>query len=378
MKIGFVLDDSLDKPDGVQQYVLTLGTWLEGQGHTVHYLVGETKRTDIANLHSLSHNSSVRFNHNRLAIPWPAKRGPIRQLLKKEKFDILHVQMPYSPFLAGRIIEAASGSTAIIGTFHIVPFARMESVGTKLLKYAVSRSLRQIDRVISVSTAAQTFAKQSMALSSTVIPNPVDVQILALGAPLAQFTPDKKTILFLGRLVERKGCKYLLEAAALLKKQNKLQDVRIVICGKGPLDGKLQRFVKQNKMEDIVEFTGFVEEGEKANYLASADIAIFPSTGGESFGIVLIEAMAAGAGIVMGGDNPGYRSVLGDHPELLFDPANTQLFAKKLEAMLANEALRKSLHAWQQMFVDRYDVQNVGTQLSELYTETLQQKQSVR
>lgn len=78
MKIGFVLDDGLDSPDGVQQYILTLGTWLEKQGHEVHFLVGQTERTDISNVHVLARNIGVRFNHNRLTIPLPANHGRIK------------------------------------------------------------------------------------------------------------------------------------------------------------------------------------------------------------------------------------------------------------------------------------------------------------
>jgi phosphatidylinositol alpha-mannosyltransferase len=80
LKIGFVFDDSLDKPDGVQQYVLILGRWLATQGHDVHYLVGETKRTDLQNLYSLARNVNVKFNQNRMAIPLPAKLAPIKEI----------------------------------------------------------------------------------------------------------------------------------------------------------------------------------------------------------------------------------------------------------------------------------------------------------
>ncbi|HTH72515.1 MAG TPA: glycosyltransferase family 4 protein, partial [Candidatus Pristimantibacillus sp.] len=105
LKIGLVLDDSLDKVDGVQQYVLIVGRWLTAQGHDVHYLVGETKRTDLPGMHSLARNVKVRFNKNRMAIPLPANLRAIRALLKREQFDVLHVQVPYSPALAGRIIK---------------------------------------------------------------------------------------------------------------------------------------------------------------------------------------------------------------------------------------------------------------------------------
>ncbi len=94
LKIGFVLDDSLDSTDGVQQYMLTMGRWLQKKGHEVHYLVGHTRRPDIANIHSLSRNITVRFNQNRMSIPLGASRRHIKQVLMREQFDVLHVQMP--------------------------------------------------------------------------------------------------------------------------------------------------------------------------------------------------------------------------------------------------------------------------------------------
>src|SRR4029079_7527988 len=120
MKIGIVGDDTMDKPDGVEQYIMTIGPWFVAQGHEVHYLVGETHRTDFANLHSLAKNVKVRFNGNRLTIPLPANKRRIQKLLDKENFDVLYVQMPYSPALAGRIVAAAGPRTAVVGAFHIL------------------------------------------------------------------------------------------------------------------------------------------------------------------------------------------------------------------------------------------------------------------
>ena len=141
LTIGFVFDDSLDKPDGVQQYVLILSRWLQAQGHEVHYLLGETRRLDIANLHSLSRNVTVRFNQNRMAMPLPARLKPIRDLLHQVHFDVLHVQVPYSPALAGRIIKAVEPDTAVVGTFHIAPHSRLVTLGNHLLGWWVRERL---------------------------------------------------------------------------------------------------------------------------------------------------------------------------------------------------------------------------------------------
>src|SRR3954462_8834258 len=104
LKVGLVLDTSLDAEDGVQQYVLSIGRWLAGQGHEVHYLAGETRRRDLPNLHSLARNVTVRFNGNVTTIPLPASRRKLRRFLRRHGFDVLHVQTPHSPFMSQKLI----------------------------------------------------------------------------------------------------------------------------------------------------------------------------------------------------------------------------------------------------------------------------------
>lgn len=123
-----------------------------------------------------------------------------------------------------------------------------------------------------------------------------------------------------------------------------------------------------------MRFLGFVPEEQKPDLLASAEVAVFPAMGGESFGIVLIEAMAAGAGVVLGGDNPGYRSVLEDSPPALFYPRDTSDFADRLQAFLTDRKLRSSLHAHQQVAVRQYDVSVVGARVEKFYTQAILQR----
>lgn len=374
MKIAFVLDDSLDKADGVQQYVLTLGHWYTQQGHEVHYLVGETKRRDVRHVRSLSKNLRVQFNQNRMSTPLPAKRSEIRKLLNQEQFDVLHVQMPFSPFLAARVVRMASPNTVVIGTFHIVPFSWQEKVATRLLRMLVWRALRRFDMTISVSEPARRFAKRSFGVKSVVIPNVVNVAAFHNGKKMRKYTDGKTTIVFLGRLVARKGCMQLLQALQIMHEERLLDGVRVVICGKGPDEARLHEYARQHRLTKCVQFVGFISEIEKANYLASADIAVFPSTGGESFGIVLIEAMAAKAGVVLGGNNIGYKSVLRERPAQLIEPNNAKKFAKTLKAFAFNAPARKRATVWQAQQIVKYDVSKVGPQLIGLYQELIAKK----
>jgi phosphatidylinositol alpha-mannosyltransferase len=365
MKIGFVLDDGLDKPDGVQQYILSLGTWLTSQGHEIHYLVGETKRTDLPNVHSLARNVKVIFNGNRLSVPMVASTRAIKKHVRQENYDILHVQMPYSPLMSAKVVRAAPESTAVVGTFHILPYDRMSQVGTRLLSQVLRRNLKRFDSIVSVSRPAAVFAQASMGIETPVIPNMVDIS--AFRQPTRR-SHEGLRLLFLGRLVPRKGCQQLLASMAELHKSGRLPaDSRLDICGNGPLRHDLEKFVLDNKLGDIVTFHGFVTQDEKVAFMQGADIAVFPSLAGESFGIVLIEAMAANGGVVLGGDNPGYRSVLETVQDSLLDVHNLSHMTDQLADFVNDAEKRAALFETQQKLVPQFDINVVGKQILDLY-----------
>jgi phosphatidylinositol alpha-mannosyltransferase len=375
-KIAFVLDDSLDKPDGVQQYVLTVGQHLASLGHTVHYLVGETKRADIPNVHSMGRNMNVRFNQNRMSMPLPVSKKKIRELLVREEYDIIHVQMPYSPFLAGRVVKAAGRLTGVVGTFHVAPHSLLVYAANSLLRLMIGGSLSRFDEFISVSRVAQHFAWETFRIESAIVPNTLRL------APFYDTPPRKEyasttNIVFFGRLVERKGCQHFLRAIRALHESKCLPaGCKAVVCGAGPLELSLKAYVHQHRLEQIVEFTSFVTEADKPGYLAAADIVVYPSTGGESFGIVLLEGMAASRGVVLAGDNPGYASVMGERPEALFDPANETQFADKIQHFLDSKTARTKAREWQQQFVRQFDVPNVVDEILVIYNEALHKRRS--
>ncbi len=371
LKIGLVLDDSLDRNDGVQQYVRSLGAWLVRQGHTVHFLAGQTRSGGKA-VHSLSRNIGVKFNGNRLSMPLPASARAIKTLLAREKYDVLHIQMPYSPLMAGKVIRLASMGTAVVGTFHILPIGGLQRYGNRALGLVQKRQLRRLDAICSVSAPAQKFAKTHYGLASRVIPNMIDAP-----AWHSAMHPHAGRIVFLGRLVPRKGCAELLWAVLELPEPLR-NNLEVLIAGDGPERQKLEKFAGRHKLRQVV-FLGYIDERHKRDLLASAQLAVFPSLGGESFGIVLIEAMAAGAGVVLGGNNPGYQSVLAAWPKVLFNPRDNRAFGRRLRAFLEDEKLRARLHAQQQAAVRQYDVDIVGGQIMKLYAEALlQRRQEMR
>lgn len=374
LKIGIVGDDTMDKPDGVEQYIMTIGPWLAAQGHEVHYLVGETRRTDFPNIHSLAKNVKVRFNGNRLTIPLPANRRRIKELLGREKFDVLYVQMPYSPALAGRIVAAAGPETAVVGAFHILPNNKLADWGTRFLRLVLTPTIRRFDAFLSVSTAAQEFSKKAFKIDSVFIPNASPLESFSKAKPFPQYE-KVLNVLCHGRLVERKGCRLFLNVVARLHGEGRWpKDARVLITGAGPLEAQLKQLTVERGIDSFVTFFGFIAEEDKPRYMAGADIVVYPSTGGESFGIVLVEAMAASRGAVLAGDNPGYASVMRPRPDSLFNPLDEKAFTEKLHKYLTNEALRREAHDWQQTYVRQFDVSVVGAQLVKLFEQALHKR----
>ena len=369
LNVGFLFDDTLDSNDGVAQYVKTLGAWLSGQGHEVSYLVGQTRLSNWSGskVYSLAHNIPVFFNGNNLSIPLPANRATIKSLLASRDFDILHVMMPHSPMMSQIVINQALPQTTVVGTFHIYPAGQLTIIGAKTLRFLYGRGLSRITQVVSVSPAAARFARQAFGLDTRVVPNMVDLK--RFKTTTNKLAVNSSDIVFLGRLVPRKGVRELLEAFIALRAC--VPEARLIIAGDGPERPSLEKIVRKNNLGDSVKFLGYVKEAHKPKLLASARIACFPSLGGESFGIVLIEAMAAGAGVVLGGDNPGYQSVLGGQPELLVDARDAERLAQRLEMFLNDKDATSRMHSWQQKQVRQYDVEVVGRQILDVYRQAI-------
>lgn len=367
--IGFLYDDSLDTSDGVAQYVKTIGAWLSANGHQVTYLVGESKLKTWAggDVYSLSKNLNISWGGNRLSTPFAPKLKLIKRIIKKKEFDVVHVQVPYSPLMAQIVINCLEPQTALVGTVHIFPSHAVTTFGSKIMRVIYGKSLKRFDAMLSVSKAAQQYAKDSFKIQTTVVPNTIDISKFETSHSQIYRTSQK--IAFLGRLVERKGCEELLQAFEILKRR--LPEVTLEIAGNGPLRKKLEKIAIDKGLGDSVKFLGYIDEKDKPTFLASAAIACFPALGGESFGIVLIEAMAAGSGVVLGGNNPGYVSVLGEDSKVLVDPRDSSAFALVLEKFLTDKDLFKKTHEYQHSQVMQYDVNLVGNQLMQTYEDAI-------
>ncbi len=372
LTIGFVFDDTLDALDGVQQHIITIGTELARRGHDVHYLVGETHHSPVPQTVSLARNVMVSFNGNRMRIPLPVRKREIRAALAHNNYDILHIQAPYSPLFGGRVLECAPQSTGVVATYHIAPIDRRARYGGRALGLVNAHSHRRVDEVIAVSQVAAQYAQFTSHTHGTIIANPVNVEKFATAAHRATRDAAHPHIVFLGRLVPRKGAQLLLEALDYGERHGMfpMPGLHVTIAGEGPLmDDCVQRAAR---LRTPVQFVGTVDEG-KADLLASADVAVFPAIGGETFGIVLPEAIASGAGVTLAGDNPGYRWTMRGDEDALFSvgPDHARVLAERIERALTDAPWARRLHAREEALLDRYNVQAVTDEVEQVYARAI-------
>lgn len=365
LNIGIVFDDSMDRFDGVQQYILTLYNYLTSKGHHVYFFVGETLNSELPNLYSLSKNLKVKFNRNVLSIPiYSLSYKKIYNIIDPLKIDIIHVQMPFSPLMAAKIIKYASAnSIPITGSFHILGYTNLQALATKLLSVLTKQHLNNFSKIYSISAPAQNFSNKYYGINSEVLGAPVNIKYFKATKHLNY---DKIDILYLGRLVERKAPIDLLKALVYLKKHFKDSYSKInsiTIAGSGYQEKMLKSYVVENKLSNKVNFSGYVSEKEKLRLLQSSHISVFPSRGGESFGIVLLEALASGNTLVLAANNPGYNSVLSDVSNQLFKVKDPIDLAKKINWYIKQpeqiiEAVKQT-----NKLLDKYDVNFVGNKI---------------
>lgn len=378
LSVAFVYDDSLDRHGGIPQYLATLGRGLVSRGHRVSYLVGSSSidRLGTGEVHSLARNVDVRFNGSCGTMPLLSRRRDIDKALSGRAFDVVHVQVPYSPFLAARVIHRLDPAVAVVGTFHVNSELALPRAGARLLATMTRRSLRRFDEMMCVSEVAAGFARRWFGLTDTrLVPNMVDGGALRSMATMRHpWSSTEPHVVFVGNLVPRKGVETLLEAMPAIVAAH--ADARLTIAGAGPLRAHLERLVRNRDLETYVRFAGSISEAEKATLLGSADIACFPSRYGESFGIVLLEAIAAGANVVVAGRNAAYAEVLRETPTALANPDDADDLARTMLRFLAEPDLRHHVAARQRRVAARHDLEIVVDRVLGVYSAALRRRRS--
>jgi phosphatidylinositol alpha-mannosyltransferase len=364
MNIGLVSPYDYPYPGGVTEHIKGLAHALRRRGHQVTIIApSSTKWIHEDHVRRVGHVVEVPSNGSKARISLSLMMSRrIRRILAREAFDIIHLHEPLMPMVP--LIVLHHSQTCNIGTFH--------AYGEENLGYATARPVLQsyfarLHGRIAVSEAARDHVQHYFPGDYAIIPNGVDVpRFAAPQPPLAAFRDGRPTILFVGRFQEpRKGFHTLLQALPLVR--SVCPDVRLVVVGKGDPAAFADLLPDE---PGVVEFAGYVSAVELPRYYQNCAVYCAPSTGQESFGIVLLEAMAAGAPIVASRCR-GYAAVLGHGREgFLFEPRAADALAVALVRLVSDPALRLAMAARGRETAQRYDWPVVAATVDAYYEET--------
>jgi phosphatidylinositol alpha-mannosyltransferase len=368
MKIALVSPYDFTWPGGVTVHISQLAHQFTLMGHQVKILAPHSPAARMP--------EDSNFVPLGRSVPIPAAgstarltlsiwlHSKIRDLLARERFDVVHLHEPLMPVLS---LFALQPSNALnVGTFH-ASHGRFRNYGWShpVLKHWFKR----LDGRIAVSPAAHKYVSRFFRGEYRIIPNGIDVAYFSSERlPIPELDDGKLNILFVGRMEKRKGLRYLLEAYGRLKWD--FPDIRLVVVGPGNLDKDCYRTISERNLQDVV-FLGNVPYAELPRYYKSAHICCAPATGRESFGIVLLEAMASGRPIVASAIE-GYSAVL-NHGEqgLMVPPRDSASLAEALAVLIQDPGLRSRMGEMGRQTVERYSWERVAQEVMDYYLDLI-------
>jgi len=364
VRVGLVCPYSFDVPGGVQAHVADLARTLITLGHHVSVLAPGDDSDGTVEFPEfvVPSGRSVPIPYNgsvaRLSFG-PVSYTKVRKWIRAGNFDVLHVHEPVAPSLSFIALMVADGP--IVATFHTAnPRSRwLTALGPMLQPF-----LEKITGRIAVSELARQVQVEHLGGDAVIIPNGVDVQFFASANPLPGYPRPGGTIGFVGRFDEsRKGMPVLLDALRLMVPSR--PDLQLLVAGSG--DQKDLRELAGPELAGALRFLGRVSDADKASMLRSLDIYCAPNIGGESFGIILTEAMSAGTPVV-GSDLDAFRRVLdGGIAGVLTPVGDAPALARSLSAVLDDPGRRSVLSAQGRRVVAAYDWPVVAATVVKVY-----------
>jgi len=361
VRVGLVCPYSWDVPGGVQEHIRDLAETLMDLGHQVSVITPADDDT-VLPAYAVSAGRAVPVPYNgsvgRVAFGF-LSASRVRRWLKEGQFDVLHVHEPAAPSLS--LLAAWSATGPIVATVHIAnPRSRLLHAATPILEYVGEK----ISARIAVSEAARTTLVEHLGGDAVLIPNGVNVRRYEKADPLPGWPGPGGALGFLGRMDEaRKGLGVLLAAFGILGPQR--PGLRLLIAGPGDAEEAMEKVPPA--LRDRVVLLGQVSEEDKVRVYHSVDVFCAPNTGGESFGIVLAEAMAAGAPIVAS-DLDAFRMVLrGGEAGELFATGDPDALAQAAARLLDDPARRAELSAAARRAVRAFDWPAVAREVVQVY-----------
>jgi phosphatidyl-myo-inositol alpha-mannosyltransferase len=367
MKVGLVSPYDFASPGGVNDHVRHLAVELQTLGHESR-IFAPSSRTDVgfdaARFYRIGTPISIPVNDSvaRITLSFHLA-NEVAGIVADEGFDVLHFHEPLMPALPMTMLRMSN--TANVGTFHA--FAR-SNVGYFYGRPFLQPYLGHLHRAIAVSEPARAFVNRYFPeFDMKVIPNGVDVDVYKPGhTPIRHLRDENLNILFVGRLEKRKGLGDLLRAFRAMS--SRVPQSRLIIVGDGPLRGRVESYIGRHRLNNVV-MAGYVPDSVKPRYYASADIFCAPATGAESFGIVLLEALASGVPVVAT-EVPGYMSVLEPgRDSITVPPKNWRELAASLVILARDAELRSRLGDYGLQKTRRYSWRIVASEVIEVYQE---------
>lgn len=372
MKIGIVCPYNMFKGGGVQECVLALREGFVARGHKAYIVTPQPRDytgPKVPGMIMIGGGTNVKaFFSTSSQVSASVDADALEQMLEIEKFDILHFHEPWNPILSRQIMTRSDSIN--IATFHAaLPDRMMTKTIEKVITPYTKSILKYLDILTAVSPAATNYVKTLTHRRIHIIANGIDLKKYTFNEK--QKTGETKTIFYVGRIERRKGLKYLLDAFAMLHKIH--PSYRLVIAGDGPDREKLEEYIRDKSIKGV-SFLGFISEEEKLKLFHESDVFCSPAVYGESFGIVLLEAMASGC-VVVAGNNPGYENVLKGTGQIsLVNPKDTKEFARRLLLLASDEKLREHWRNWAQAEVLQYDYSKIIDKYLALYQAAYNKK----
>ena len=362
MKIGLVTPYIYPLPGGVNAHVGDLYDHLVGRGHDVRIIssIHGPQRQSEGDIIRLGYGFSVPANGSVGTLTFsPRYASLVREMLDRERFDILHFHEPFVPFLS--LVLLRESRSINVATFHAYAgWSPAYEFGKRML----ARFARRLHGRIAVSGAARHFIDRYFPGDYKVIPNGVDLDRFANSQPITRYRDGTLNIFFLGRFESRKGVMYLLKAYRQLRLRG--IDCRLLLAGVGPQEREVRRYIATRRLSGV-ELLGRISDEDKVRYFATADVYVSPATGQESMGIVLLEALASGTPIVCS-DIHGYRSVVRRGEQgLLVPPRDVRALADALAQLLGDPDLRQRMSESARARAQQFGWDNITAKVEDYY-----------
>jgi len=369
VKIALVSPYDYSYPGGVTEHVRNLANQFLTRGHEVHVIAPSSAAPD-ANperpvLHRVGRPVPIPANGSVARITLPLHGYvQVKELLAFQGFDIVHLHEPMMPALPLTVLHHSP--TINVGTFHA--FGR-SNMAYFYAKQVLKPLFNRLHGKVAVSGPARDFVGKHFPGQYRVIPNGIDYARFATRLePIERFEDDRLDVLFVGRLEKRKGLEHLLRAWPLVRQA--VPNARLLVVGGGRRLEGYRRWVRAHGWNEV-HFIGHVSAEDLVRYYQTSDVFCAPSTGQESFGIVLLEAMAAGRAIVAS-RIPGYAEVLEDGAEgQLVEPKSPEALAAALTRLLGDAELRRAMGDRGRLKASAYDWSRVAVRVLDFYEETI-------